>query len=59
MTDFLIGFFFAFPTAFLICLVIAYVFFNRTQTNVAYDLTIIKEDLANLQVKLSGFLSHV
>jgi len=59
MTDFFVGFFFAFPTAFLICLVLGFVFFRRTESSMAYDLTIIKEDLANLQVKLSGFLSHV
>ena len=59
MTDFFVGFFFAFPTAFLLCLVLGYVYIKRNESNVAYDLTIIKEDLANLQVKLSGFLNHV
>lgn len=59
MTDFLVGFFFAFPSAFLLSLALAYVYLKRSDSNVAYNIEVIKEDLANLQVKLSGFLSHV
>ena len=59
MTDFLLGLFFAFPTAFLLCLVLGYIYFKRSDSNLAYNIEIIKEDLANLQVKLSGFLNHV
>lgn len=59
MTDFFVGFFFAFPTAFLICLVLGYIYFKRSDSNLAYNIEVIKEDLANLQVKLSGFLNHV
>lgn len=57
--DFFVGFFFAFPSAFLICLAICYFFVKRNDSDISYDLTVIKEDLANLQVKLSGFLTHV
>jgi hypothetical protein len=57
--DFFVGFFFAFPSALLICIGFCYLFAKRNDSNIAYDLTVIKEDLANLQVKLSGFLNHV
>jgi hypothetical protein len=59
MTDFFLGFFFAFPSAFLLSLALSYVYIKRCDSNVGYNLELIKEDLANLQVKLSGFLSHV
>jgi len=57
--DFLVGFALASPSALLICILVCFVFIKRYECNIAYDLTIIKEDLANLQVKLSGFLNHV
>ncbi len=63
MTDFFIGFFFAFPTAFLLSLALAYLWahycFKIADNSIADDVTIIKEDVSNLTVKLSGFLSHV
>lgn len=58
MFDFFFGFFLAFPSALLITFGLAYVFLGNNK-NISYDITLIKEDLANLQVKLSGFLSHV
>lgn len=57
--DFLIGFALAFPSAFLLTLALAYVYLKRSDNSMAYDINIIKEDIANLTVKLSGFLSHV
>jgi len=57
--DFFVGFFFAFPSALLICLGLSYLFVKRSDNNISYDIAVIKEDLANLQVKLSGFLNHV
>ena len=59
MFDFFFGFFLAFPSALLISFLIGYCLLPKRESSIAYDLTIIKEDLANLQVKLSGFLNHV
>ena len=57
--DFMIGFFFAFPSAFLISLVGLYAYLKYRESHIADDINIIKEDVANLTVKLSGFLNHV
>ena len=59
MTDFVVGFFFAFPSAFLLLLLIGYVYLKSRENSIADDINIIKEDVANLTVKLSGFLNHV
>lgn len=59
MNDFVVGFFFAFPSAFLLSLLIGYVYLKCRETNIADDINLIKEDVANLTVKLSGFLNHV
>lgn len=56
--DFFVGFALAFPSALLISFAACYIYLKRNDS-VAYDVTIIKEDIANLTVKLSGFLSHV
>ena len=59
MNDFLVGFFFAFPSALLLSLLIGYVYLKCRETSIADDINIIKEDVSNLTVKLSGFLNHV
>lgn len=59
MNDFLVGFFFAFPSAFLLSLVVGYFYLKCKESSIADDINIIKEDVANLTVKLSGFLNHV
>ena len=59
MNDFIVGFFFAFPSAFLLSLVVMYVYLRCRENSIADDINIIKEDVSNLTVKLSGFLNHV
>lgn len=59
MLDFMFGFVLAFPSALLITYWLSYWIHAKENPTIAYDITTIKEDLANLQVKLSGFLSHV
>jgi len=58
MFDFCFGFALAFPSALLVTYGFCY-FLMRQENQIAYDVNIIKEDMANLQVKLSGFLNHV
>ena len=58
MTDFFLGFALALPSALLITYWVNYIIV-RKENSIADDINIIKEDVANLTVKLSGFLNHV
>lgn len=53
MFDFFFGFFLAFPFSLLLSCLLCYFLLRKNESSIAYDLTIIKEDLANLQVTLS------
>ena len=56
MFDFFVGFFLALPVAFIIGFFIAH--YYNSKSDISYDLTCIKEDLQNLQVKLANFMTR-